>query len=305
MNIVLSKTTEAVPIEDLTEVKFDGEGVLDKMLSLHRKHLDREFDNQRIQGKEYADVYLKSYIATTEQAIKFLFAKEEQSYQLNLLAAQLAKTEAEILNVEAQTIKTDTEVEHSIARLPKELALLSSQITKTDTEVEHAIAKLPSELLLLTAQVQKLQADATLAEKQLLLADKELLIKDKELAIKEQELLLKEQELLLSREQLALMLQKVITEKAQTDGSVIQEGSVLYKNNEVLSAQVEGYKRDAEQKTAQLLLQTWLARMNNDAAEINDANGLKDNYIGRTVKSLLDGIGAPTTGFDEADIVIP
>lgn len=215
--------TAPIPIEDLTQVKLDGTGVFDKFLSLHRIILDREFKEARIAGKEYSDVFTKTYIANLELSIRFLLEKEKQAYEIDLLDSQIRKMNAEVL----------------------------------------------------------------LAEKQIILADKELTLKDRELDLLEK--------------QIELTEQKVITEQAQTDPSVIKEGSVIAMNNKVLQAQVDGFKRDAEQKAANTLLQTWIVRLNNDAALTNDANMLKDSYIGRAVETMMEGIGADTSGRDETD----
>lgn len=259
-----------VTIENLTEVSFDGSGVLDTLLSLSRLHLDREFNQGRIQGKEYSDVYLKLYNASVGEAIRLMLEKEKQPFDFRMSEAQIIKMEAD----------TDIAV--------KQLELL-------EQELALKTAKFPLEVALITAQVAKMEADVILTDKQISLSEKELLLKDKELLLKEKELELAEQQLLLSA-------QKIITEKAQTDPSVIQEGSVIDMNNKVLAAQVEGFKRDAEQKAANTLLQTWIVRLNNDAALTNNANMLTDKYVGRAVEKMMAGVGMDVTGKDETDL---
>ena len=227
--IITTTVPTAIPIEDLTQVIIDGTGVFDKFLTLHRLHLTREFEEARIQGKEYSDVYTKLYVAHLEQAIQFLLAKEKQSYELNLLEAQADKT----------------------------------------------------------------KADTDLATEQLKLAEKELVLKDKELTLKDKEIAIAEKQLELAR-------QKVITETAQTDPSVVKPGSVIDMNNKALQSQIDGVKRDSEQKALQLIIQTWVTRMNNDAAYINDANMLTDKYIGRAVAKVFEGVNISTAGKNEA-----
>ena len=265
--IKTASPSEPLDISDLTTVALDGLGVFDRMLTLHRLALSREFNGGRIVGKEYSDAFIQTYIANLELSIRLVMEKEKQAYELELLEGQLAKMEADTL----------------IAG--KQLELLSK-------ELELKTRMLPLEIALTTAQIAKMEADATLAEKQLLLADRELILKDKEL-------LLKDKELDLMAKQIILTEQKVVTEKAQTDPSVIVEGSVISMNNRVLEAQVEGFKRDAEQKAANTLLQTWIVRLNNDAALTNDANMLKDKYVGRAVEKMMQGVGMSVVGKDE------
>lgn len=247
--------SEALDISDVTQVAIDGNGVFDKLLTLHRLMLTREFKDGRIVGKEYSDTFTKTYIANLELAIRLVMEKEKQVYEIELIEAQVKKMDA------------DTDISL------KQLELLTQ--------------KLPYEIQLIEAQVAKMEADVTIAEKQILLAEKELIIKEKELE--------------LLAEQVILTAQKVVTEKAQTDESVIGEGSVISMNNKVLAAQVDGFKRDAEQKAANTLLQTWIVRLNNDAALTNDANMLKDSYIGRAVETMMAGVGIDASGRDESD----
>ena len=263
--IITTTVPTAIPIEDLTQVILDGTGVFDKFLTLHRLHLTREFEEARIQGKEYSEVYTKLYIAHLEQAIQFLLAKEKQAYELNLLEAQAEKVKADAANAN------------------KQLEILQWELTN----------KLPMELALVTAQVDKMKADTDLAKEQLKLAEKELVLKDKELTLKDKEIAIAEK-------QLELAQQKVITETAQTDPSVVKPGSVIDMNNKALQSQIDGVKRDSEQKALQLIIQTWVTRMNNDAAYINDANMLTDKYIGRAVAKVFEGVNISTAGQNEA-----
>ena len=267
-----------VPVEDLTELSLTGQGVFDKFLQLQRIHLQREFDDRRIQGKEYSEVYLKTYIASLEQAIAFLLAKEKQAYELDLLAEEANKVRKDI---EMLDVKIDQEKYILKFKLPKEIELMDAQIRKIDADIR------------LTEEQIKI------AKLELQLKEKDLILKEKEIALKEKELILKEKEIAIAEAQLELMRAKIKTEKAQTDGSYIGSGSVLGKQNAVLDAQIQGYKRDAEQKAAQLMLQTWITRMNNDAAFAYEANMLQDKFIGRSVQKLFQGINISTTGFDE------
>ena len=292
--IITTTVPTAIPIEDLTQVILDGTGVFDKFLTLHRLHLKREFEEARIQGKEYSEVYTKTYIAHLEQAIQFLLAKEKQAYELNLLEAQADKVKSEVAIDKFQLEKL----------LPKEVVLKDAQISKMQSDADiskkqleilqwELTNKLPMELALVTAQVDKMKADTELAKEQLKLTEKELALKDKEL-------ILKDKEVAIAEKQLQLAQQKVITETAQTDSSVVKPGSVIDMNNKALQSQIDGVKRDSEQKALQLIIQTWVTRMNNDAAYINDANMLTDKYIGRAVAKVFEGVNISTAGQNEA-----
>lgn len=273
-----------VTIDNLTEGELTGAGVLDKLLKLSRLHLDREFGLGRIQGKEYSDVYLKLYNASVGEAIRLMLEKEKQPFDFRMAEAQIIKMEADT----AISVK-------QLELLAKDLLLKQADLDLKAKELEHKIQMMPLEVALTNAQIDKMQADSALAAKQLILAEKQI-------SLSEKELLLKDKELELAEKQLQLSEQKIITEKAQTDPSVIQEGSVIDMNNKVLAAQVDGFKRDAEQKAANTLLQTWIVRLNNDAALTNNANMLTDKYVGRAVEKMMAGVGMSTEGKDETDL---
>lgn len=225
--LIISQASADIPLDRLTTLSLEGLGVFDKLLTLQRKHLEREFQDGRMDGIQYSEAYKATYIATLQAAIEFLLAKEKQWYEIDLLEAQAEK-----------------------ARRESELLAEQIKIAKVD-----------------------------------------FLIRLKELELKEWELKIKEQELEIAKAQLALTLQKVITEKAQTDGSVIGKGSVLGKQNELLDAQIKGYDNDFKLKIFQQLLSTWITRLNNDQARTNGDNHLQDNTIGVSLQSLFSAAG--------------
>lgn len=91
----------------------------------------------------------------------------------------------------------------------------------------------------------------------------------------------------------ALLNQKIITERAQTQAVGVEENSVVGRQKALFSAQTDGFKRDAEQKAADLLIKSWATRRTTDEATVADnVNKLNDATIGRAVDKLLAGIGA-------------
>lgn len=237
-----TKLDTNLDINDLTGVSLTGSGVLDKFLQLQRLVLDREFNDGRIHGKEYADSFIATYTINMELAIKFLLEKEKQFYEIELIEA-------------------------NIANAKKDLELKEYDLTKIK----------PQELAIKITQLG--------------IAEKELLLKAKQLELAEYELLNKlpaEVAGILANN--ALIAQKEITEKAQTDASVIGPDSVIDWNIKVLEAQVKGIDQEAKQKIMNLLLSTWTTRMNNDAAEPEPA-GLGDSVIKATVAAAKASAG--------------
>ena len=92
----------------------------------------------------------------------------------------------------------------------------------------------------------------------------------------------------------ALLAQKKVTEQAQTSGTGIGADSVLGKQIALYSAQAAGFARDAEQKAAKLLIDTFNVRMTTDpdGTLFDETNKLSDANIGAVITKLKEGINA-------------
>lgn len=285
MTSKIIKTVQAsnIPIQDLTEVILDGDGVFDKFLTLHRAVLDREYSKGRIVGKEYSDTFTRTYTANLELAISFLLAKEKQAYEIELQEAQIKKAEADTAIALKQLEIMTAKMSHEIRLIEATADKMVSDAAIAEKQLEFMIAKFPLEVRLTEAQIDKMEAEVLIANKQIELVTKELTLKDKEL-------LQKDKELELLEESLKLQKQKIITEKAQTQAGIAEEGSIIDTNIKALLAQIEGMDRDAKQKVASLLVSTWNTRMNNDEALPNIENYLTDPGIGQAIQDVLASV---------------
>lgn len=91
----------------------------------------------------------------------------------------------------------------------------------------------------------------------------------------------------------ALLTQKVATERAQITSMGVDADSVLGRQKGLYVAQTNGFVRDAEQKAAKLMVDSWNVRRTTDeATSANTTNKLDDAAVGRAVTKLLDGVGA-------------
>lgn len=266
-----TKLDSNLNINGLTEVSLKGNGVLDKFLQLQRLVLDKEFNDGRLHGKEYADSFIATYTINMELAIKFLLEKEKQFYEIELIEANInnSKKDLELKEYELTKIK------------PQELALKTAQVNAMLKDIELK----DYELRFIKPQELAIKAS------QLAIAQKELLLKAKQLELAEYELIHKlpaEVAGILANNE--LVNQKKITEKAQTDSSVIGPDSVIDWNIKVLDAQVKGIDQEAKQKIMRMLIDTWTTRVNNDSAEAEPA-GLGDSVIAATVAKAKASVG--------------
>lgn len=238
-------TTSALtnmPVERLTEAKLTGKGVFDVLMQSVKLHLEQEYNQNRIRGTEYSQVYLGSMTAILEQSTRFLLDKDKSFYEIALVEAQVRLADAQVRLVEKQIEKED-----------REAALRAAQVAKINREIltmDISDNLLTAQVLL--AQAQKISTDA----------------------------------------QSALVIQKTNTEKAQTLAAGVDVDSVVGKQKALYQSQIDGFKRDAEQKAARTMIDTWNARRTTDEGTVADAtNRLDDSTIGKAVEKLLVGVG--------------
>lgn len=91
----------------------------------------------------------------------------------------------------------------------------------------------------------------------------------------------------------ALLGQKIVTERAQVDGMGVDTDSIIGRQKALYVAQTDGFKRDAEQKVAKIMADSWGIRRSTDEGEqANTTNMLDNASIGRAINKLLSGVGA-------------
>ena len=231
-----------MPVERLTEAKLTGKGVFDVLMQSVKLHLEQEYNQNRIRGTEYSQVYLGSMTAILEQSTRFLLDKDKSFYEIALVEAQVRLADAQVRLVEKQIEKEDLEA-----------ALRAAQAAKINREIltmDISDNLLTAQILL--TQAQKISTDA----------------------------------------QSALVIQKTNTEKAQTLAAGVDVDSVVGKQKALYQSQIDGFKRDAEQKAARTMIDTWNARRTTDEGTVADAtNRLDDATIGKAVEKLLVGVG--------------
>ena len=260
MTVILTPIT----LPQLTEATTTGSGVFDVLMKATKAHLEQEFTQGRIKGAEYATVYLGSLEAVMQNALQFLLQKDKVALDAELVKQQVELAKAELLIKQVELEKTRAE-----------LTILEKTVLKTDAEVEL----LTAQAAMVRAQTanEALQGKVLIAQECKLRAEYDVLLSTN----------------LKTREETTLLLWKTNTEKAQTMALGVDDNSVIGKQKALYGAQTDGFKRDAEQKAAKLLADTWSVRRTTDEATVADAtNKLNDATVGRAIEKLLSGIGA-------------
>lgn len=298
-------SAENFNINELTDGSLDGKGAYDVLLKTFKAHLAYEYEKQRIRGTDYVNAYVQLLSQGLSNIAGYALDKAKLPLELQLLEAQMLK-------VGADTILTTKQGGLADAQITKEMA----EAEKLHLEMQY---KLPKELEMIDAQIKDMKITTDLKEYELkhikplelALREKELLLKQYQINVMERELEIKAEQLALARYELkfkapaevdsinaqtGLYQQKTITEKAQTDGSVIREGSVMAMNNAVLAEQAQSYKNDGKIKVLSILADTWKVRRNDDPDEapVTEINKLNDPTIGVAVSKSMQSVGLIT-----------
>ena len=274
-----------ITLNDLTLATLDGTGVFDVLMRANKAHLEAEYSKNRIKGSEYATVYLGSLEAVLNAALQFLLQKDKIALEAQLIEQQILLAQVEVIKANAQVLQTQAQTElvkQQTANALAELAILQANALKIPAEIAH----LQAQTAMVDQQKANLVLEADNIPKQGAVLDGQKCKLDAEFD------LLKTTNLKTAEEQ-ALLAWKTTTEKAQTTALGVDDNSVIGKQKALYGAQTEGFTRDAEQKAAKLMVDSWNVRRTTDEGTVADStNMLNDAAVGRTVNKLLSGMGA-------------
>jgi hypothetical protein len=292
---------------NLTEAKFDGNGVFDKLMKSVNAQILEQFQSERITADNYGTVYLGSLQSVLAQSVQFLLTKDKAAYDAALSLTQVKKgiqetelVKSQILLTDAQTDKTKQDIELS----KEQQTLISFQRDKTAQEI-----------LVLAGQVIKINKENDILDKDLLKLSEEILLlqqaqvqgEENILKTKEEVLGLKQQ-VLLSTAQVAktegevqLITQQVLNSKQDLIKS-IAEVVKLNKDIDLISQQILNAKEQVLKSKAEVAILeqrviTEVAQTQDGAAGIIGAQtslykaqtkGFSDDSIRKGVKAAND-----------------
>lgn len=283
----------AIELSDLTSGHKGGEGVYDVLMKAFETHIHEEYQRSRIKGPEYSQVYLGGLTAVMDQAVRFLLEKDQAALQAKMVEAQILKIEKEVELAEKELLIKDRELDlmdKQIDLAEQDLLLKAKDLELKEAQIELAVAGLPK-LVAETAMIEQ-QTTNLVAQAENIPKEGEVL--DAQVCKLRAEFDLLAENKLKALAETGLLNQKKITEAAQTSGIGVDPQSVLGKQMLLYQGQADGFKRDAEQKAARLLLDSWNARRMTDESgtQANEQNLLYDPSIGQAVSKLLAGINA-------------
>ncbi len=175
---------------------------------------------------------------------------------------------------------------------------LSFLLSKEKTVLENQV--LEKQIALADAQTREVEARILQIQKQTELVEQQRLnaVTENTVLVAQECKLRAEYDLtmgtvLKAAQETSLLAQKTATERAQITAMGVDEDSVVGRQKGLYVAQTSGFTRDAEQKAAKLLVDSWNVRRTTDEGTVADGtNMLNDATIGRAVTKLLAGVNA-------------
>lgn len=263
------KEVGKLTIEDLTSGEVDGDGIFDKLMSTVSKHVEHEFEENRITGAEYSTTYIAAMQSAMGYGVQFLLSRDAsywqaQQAQLQAISARVeletAKVRHALMYIEANTAEAnfglitmrlaneDVTYDTNIFRYENLMPLEEGMAIKQNTglEIQNSTATynldnlLPEQLTLLTEQVTAAQLEITTGEYNLSNTLPQQLTN-----LEEQELLIHEQ----------MEAQRAQTLDTRTDNASVS-GSVG-KQKDLYNQQIDSYQRDSELKAAKVFSDAW------------------------------------------------
>lgn len=126
----------SVSITDVTEDCLNGDGSFDKFMSAMDKHLDDQYQKDRITGSQYAEVYIAMTQQAMGQAVSFALQKDQARW--NAITAQMQARIAEIQATEALINLERIKFETIKAQFDMNLTAAQFAQTKMQTAIAEA-----------------------------------------------------------------------------------------------------------------------------------------------------------------------
>ncbi|AGH57073.1 hypothetical protein VPMG_00080 [Vibrio phage VBP32] len=222
---------EEVNFDEITDGCPQGDGIFDKLMRSIKAHLDIEYDSQRIRGSEYTQVYLNALQTAIGQSLQWQLGAQIAENQALLIEKQIENAEKQNLLLEEQRAL---------------LIAQTAQVVQQTENLDLESLNIPKQGDLLDSQNAQVAASTAYVAQQTLTEEKNTDIAGYNLTDT-------------LPAQKAILDQKFVTEEAQTK-DITSQGTVtgaVGKRNDLLVKQTDGFTRDAEQKAARAVFDTW------------------------------------------------
>lgn len=311
-----------VDITNLTHATIDGNGVFDVLMRTVNAHLQKEWTANRLKGTEYSTVYLGALESTMNTSLQFLLAKDKLNAELSILEQQLVNLKVEEINATKQGLLLDKQLDDLVAatalKIQQKANLVDELLTNAQQRSNLATeqARISAQTTQISAQTSQINAETLNVPKQGLLIDaqKETQLQQR-LNLADELLTAAQQRANLSSENQAIIAKAANT--AQQTANLLAEAANIPRQGAVydstrlkadaekallidkltteasqrtvLAAQASGYKRDAEQKAAEIMTRAFAAIATTTGMDSAAASGygISQGNVAAAVSKLI------------------
>ena len=304
-----------VDITNLTHATIDGNGVFDVLMRTVNAHLQKEWTANRLKGTEYSTVYLGALESTMNTSLQFLLAKDKLNAELAILEQQLVNLKVEEINATKQGLLLDKQRDDLVAATALKIQQKANLVDELLTNAQQR-SNLATEQARISAQTTQINAETQNVPKQGLLIDAQ---KDTQLQqrlnLADELLTAAQQRANLSSENQAIIAKTANT--AQQTANLLAEAANIPRQGAVydstrlkadaekallidkltteasqrtvLAAQASGYKRDAEQKAAEIMTRAFAAIATTTGMDSAAASGygISQGNVSAAVSKLI------------------
>ena len=304
-----------VDITNLTHATIDGNGVFDVLMRTVNAHLQKEWTANRLKGTEYSTVYLGALESTMNTSLQFLLAKDKLNAELAILEQQLVNLKVEEINATKQGLLLDKQLDDLVAATALKIQQKANLVDELLTNAQQR-SNLATEQARISAQTTQINAETLNVPKQGLLIDaqKETQLQQR-LNLADELLTAAQQRANLSSENQAIIAKTANT--AQQTSNLLAEAANIPKQGAVydstklkadaekallidkltteasqrtvLAAQASGYRRDAEQKAAEIMTRAFAAIATTTGMDSAAASGygISQGNVAAAVSKLI------------------
>ena len=311
-----------VDITNLTHATIDGNGVFDVLMRTVNAHLQKEWTANRLKGTEYSTVYLGALESTMNTSLQFLLAKDKLNAELAILEQQLVNLKVEEINATKQGLLLDKQLDDLVAatalKIQQKANLVDELLTNAQQRSNLATeqARISAQTTQINAQTSQINAETLNVPKQGLLIDaqKETQLQQR-LNLADELLTAAQQRANLSSENQAIIAKTANT--AQQTANLLAEAANIPRQGDVydstrlkadaekallidkltteasqrtvLAAQASGYRRDAEQKAAEIMTRAFAAIATTTGMDSAAASGygISQGNVAAAVSKLI------------------
>ena len=291
-------------ISELTSGELGGNGTFDIIMGALNAHIEHQFKLGRIRGTDFANTYMQAMQMALQQASSYAIAKAKLPLELQQLEAQNHKIATDIAVMtkqgalyDSQTLQTMAQTEQVKLETAKKVPAEIEQIKQQTDLIKEQTRKEVYELVhIKPLELENARTEVEIKEQQIEVSKADLAIKQQQLELAKYQFTYQApSEVAKTKSEADYYKYRAINEQAQTDPSVVREGSTTALNNALIKEQSRQFMRSAQQGFLSEMIGSWKVRYNADPDAVgngvDDENKLNDPYIGKVLTAYADELG--------------